>query len=144
LRLDWRFLLELLFGMSPIKRSITKITKKHKNLYFQLERDQMSNLNNGPQLSKRSVMMIVIDTFKYVKKLRESGMPEEKASVLISVINESWHEVLGNELLTKRDVEASIISLGVLINDLKTNVVQWIGITALAEISIIAVLLKLF
>jgi hypothetical protein len=89
-------------------------------------------------------MMIVIDTFKYLKKLRESGMLEEKATVLISVINESWQEVLGNELITKRDVEASIISLGVSINDLKTNVVKWIGITAIAEISIIAVLLKLF
>jgi hypothetical protein len=89
-------------------------------------------------------MMIVIDTFKYVKKLRETDMPEEKATALISVINESWQEVLGNELLTKRDVEASIISLGVSINDLKTNVVKWIGITAIAEISIIAVLLKLF
>lgn len=77
--------------------------------------------------------IVTFDTYKYVEKLKQSGIPEEQAKAEVEALSEALSETIAiRQLATKLDLEA-----------LKSELVKWMVGLLLAQTALIAALVKI-
>lgn len=78
---------------------------------------------------------ITFDTHKFVRKLREAGMPEGQAEALAEAQKDAFSETLDSQLATKADI--SRIELKLVEHEGELRLIKWMmgfvlgGVTAL-------------
>ena len=85
-------------------------------------------------------MNITFDTHKFVKELREAGIPEPQAEVFIRAQQEILAQALDSTLATKGDVTTLKASISDLRTELRTEMAAVKGETALVKWMLGAVL----
>ena len=76
---------------------------------------------------------ITFDTHQFIVKLKETGITERQAEVLIETIKESQATA---ELVTKKDLATALA-------ETKLDIIKWIAGMLLAQVAVIAALVKL-
>lgn len=83
---------------------------------------------------------LVFDTYAYVKKLTDAGMPEAQASIIA-------HEqacLIEERLATKVDLQHLELKLKSELSGMKTEIIKWVAGLLIAQAALVATLLKLF
>ena len=76
---------------------------------------------------------ITFDTYKFIQKLKDSGLPEAQAKAILETVQEA-HETA--DLVTKRDLITALA-------ETKLDIIRWIAGMLLAQVAVIAALVKL-
>jgi hypothetical protein len=94
---------------------------------------------------------LVFDTYTYVKKLTDAGMPEAQASIIAheqaSLIEErlaTKNDLLALEKTTKQELEHLELRLKADNAATKAEMIKWVAGLLIAQAGIIVTLLKLF
>lgn len=74
---------------------------------------------------------VTFDTHELVNELESSGLTRQQSEVVIAVLKKSQ-----GELATKADLHREIL-------ELKVDIVKWVGALMLAQVAVIAALVKL-
>lgn len=76
---------------------------------------------------------ITFDTYKFIQKLKDSGLPEEQAKAIVETVQEA-HETA--DLVTKKDLTAALA-------EAKLDIIRWVAGMLVAQAALIAALVKL-
>ncbi|HAT50013.1 MAG: DUF1640 domain-containing protein [Nitrospirae bacterium] len=82
---------------------------------------------------------ITFDTYAFVKKLKDAGMPEEQAKILA----ETHNELIEERLATKRDLKERETNLRHEMKEMERRLLIRLGGMMAASIAIVAALVKL-
>ncbi|MBF0132271.1 MAG: DUF1640 domain-containing protein [Magnetococcales bacterium] len=82
---------------------------------------------------------ITFDTYAFVKKLKDAGMPEEQAKILA----ETHTELIEERLATKRDLKELETNLRHEMKEMEMRLLIRLGGMMAASIAIVAALVKL-
>lgn len=82
----------------------------------------------------------IFDSYSFVSKLKEAGMPEEQAKVLA----EEHQAFLDDKLATKQDLLLLEKSMDTKIESVKADIIKWVAGLLIAQAALVATLLKLF
>ena len=84
------------------------------------------------------------DTHKFIRRLKESGIPESQAEAIAEAFQGASGEA---ELATKRDLREMELRLEAKIekatSDLKVDLIKWVTGALIAQAAVIATLVKL-
>ena len=87
---------------------------------------------------------ITFDTHKFIRRLKESGIPESQAEAIAEAFQSASGEA---ELATKRDLREMELRLDAKIDkatsDLKVDLIKWVTGALIAQAAVIATLVKL-
>ena len=76
---------------------------------------------------------ITFDTYKFIQKLKESGLPEIQAQAILETVQEA-HETA--DLVTKKDLLTALA-------ETKLDLIRWVAGMLVAQAAVIAALVKL-
>ncbi len=79
---------------------------------------------------------ITIDTLKFVRTLKDAGVPENQAEAFKEAQSDA-------ELATKYDMKELVLRLEAKINEVKYDMVKWIAGMLIAQAGLVAALVKL-
>lgn len=83
---------------------------------------------------------ITFDTHKFVRTLKDAGVPESQAEA----ISEAFKEAQGDtDVATKHDIENLRQDMKVSLSDLKVELIKWVTGALIAQAAVIATLVKL-
>lgn len=87
---------------------------------------------------------ITFDTHKFIRRLKEAGIPESQAEAIAEAFQSASGEA---ELATKRDLREMELRLEAKIDkatsDLKVDLIKWVTGALIAQAAVIATLVKL-
>jgi hypothetical protein len=81
---------------------------------------------------------ITFDTLKFVRTLKESGIPENQAEAITTAFKAATGEV---DLVTKQDLTVAVKELEAKIATVETNLTRWIISAGVLQTALIAALL---
>ncbi|SDY42910.1 Protein of unknown function [Allochromatium warmingii] len=83
---------------------------------------------------------IVFDTHKFIRTLKESGIPEGQAEAISEAFRAAHVEA---DLATKADLNALELSVRGQFSELKFDLIKWMTGALIAQAAVIAALVKL-
>ena len=81
---------------------------------------------------------VTFDTQELVNELETSGFTRQQSETVVSVLKKSQ-----SELATKSDIAALELAFKPDLLELKVDIVKWVGALMLAQVAVIAALVKL-
>ena len=84
--------------------------------------------------------VLTVDTHKFVRTLKDAGVPETQAEAFSEAFKEAQGEA---EIATKQDLREVELRLEAKISDIKYDLVKWIAGMLLAQAGLVAALVKL-
>ncbi|EGW20732.1 DUF1640 domain-containing protein [Methylobacter tundripaludum] len=88
---------------------------------------------------------LAFDTYAYIRKLKESGIPEEQARAQVEALSlaleQFQSELHLSESATKQDIRESELTLELKIAETKAELVRWIVGAGFLQTALIAALL---
>lgn len=81
---------------------------------------------------------VTFDTQELVNELETSGFTRQQSETVVSVLKKSQ-----SELATKSDIAALELAFKTDLLELKVDIVKWVGALMLAQVAVIAALVKL-
>ena len=96
------------------------------------------------RVMRNEMTTITFDTHKFVRRLKDAGVPESQAEAF----SEAFKEAQGdNDFATKRDLREMELRLESKIDkvtsDLKVDLIKWMAGSLIAQAAVIATLVKL-
>ena len=88
---------------------------------------------------------LAFDTYAYIRKLKDSGVPEEQARAQVEALSLAFEQFQSelhlSESATKQDVRESELKLELKIAETKAELVRWIVGAGFLQTALIAALL---